>query len=154
MNAPLTLPAKTGDIVTVACKLPHGIYLDIYSDDVVPGAAPEILERMKINGTNSSALELVGGHALTLGVPRELWERWLKANTRKPFVKNGLVFAHSKVESVRAEAMDKRNTRTGFEGLNPDTDRTLGVTRADEQPAHAALNGQINVNLSGLRPNL
>lgn len=93
------------DVVTIGCKLPHGLHMDVGG------------QRITLAGENST--EIVGGHGLTYGVPKDFWEAWKKEHAEQPFVKNGLVFAQGKTESAIAEAKEKQNNKTGFEGIDP-----------------------------------
>lgn len=92
--------------VTVACKLPHGLIIQI------PGAAP-----VRLNGANSS--NVIGGHGLTEGVDKEFFDKW--ASIYKDFkpLKLGLIFAQEKAASAQAQAKEQAANKTGFEGLDP-----------------------------------
>lgn len=91
--------------VTVGCKLPHGLHLDVND------------KRITLAGENSSAV--IGGHGITEGVDKELFERWMSLNKDSAAVKNGLIFAHEKSSNTQAEAKEKVKNKTGFEGLDP-----------------------------------
>lgn len=123
--------------VTVACRLPHGLYLDVVDPSVFDGIDPKVgvvarpineANRVKINGCArpvgvplpDDAPQVVGGFALTPGVPAAFWETWLAQNKDAPFVRNNLIFAHEKAGSVVSEAKEKKALRSGFEGMDPD----------------------------------
>jgi hypothetical protein len=91
--------------VTVGCKLPHGLHLDLSG------------KRVTLVGANSSSL--IGGHGITEGVDKEFFERWMKTFRDSAFVKNGLIFAHDNANNTKAEAKEKADNETGFEGLDP-----------------------------------
>jgi len=123
--------------VTVACKLPHGLYLDVVDPSVFDGIDPKVgvvarpideSSRIRINGCArpvgvplpDDAPQIVGGYALTPNVPADFWEKWLSQNKNAPYVKANLIFAHEKAGSVVGEAKDKRGVRSGLEGMDPD----------------------------------
>ena len=135
--------------VTVACRLPHGLYLDVVDPSVFDGIDPKVGviarpvvegSRIKINGCArpvgvplpEDAPQVVGGFALTPGVPAAFWETWLSQNKDAPFVKQKLIFAHEKAGSAVAEAKEKRGLRSGFEGVNPDKPAP-GIERDDKK---------------------
>lgn len=93
------------ETVTIGCKLPHGLHMDVGD------------QRVTINGLNTT--EIVGGHGLTFGVPKALWEQWKRDHKDAEFVKRGLVFAQGKTDSAIAEAKEKKDNRSGFEGIDP-----------------------------------
>ena len=70
-----------------------------------------------LKGANSSAL--IGGHGMT-EVDKELFDAWLARNKDYEPVKQGLIFAHEKEVNTKAEATEKKHTKSGAEGLNPD----------------------------------
>lgn len=91
--------------VTVGCKLPHGLHLDVND------------KRITLLGVNSSAV--IGGHGITEGVDKDLFDRWMVLNKDAAAVKSGLIFAHEKASNTQAEAKEKINNKSGFEGLDP-----------------------------------
>jgi hypothetical protein len=91
--------------VTVGCKLPHGLHLDVAG------------QRITLLGTNAS--NVIGGHGITENVDKELFEKWLSDNKDSAAVTGGFIFAHGKVENVKAEAKEKKANKNGFEGLDP-----------------------------------
>lgn len=92
--------------VTVGCKLPHGIHMDLDG------------KRVTLNGSNSS--NVIGGHGITENVDKEFFDKWVAQRKDSPMVKNGLVFAHERSGNAQAEAKEKAKTKTGFEGLDQD----------------------------------
>lgn len=92
-------------LTTVGCKLPHGLIITV--GDV----------SIELKGQNST--NIIGGHGITEGVDKELFEKWLSLNKDSAAVKNGLIFSHEKASSVRAEAMEKKDNKNGFEGIDP-----------------------------------
>lgn len=91
--------------LTVGCKLPHGLQIRV-GDTVVT-----------LLGSNSSLV--IGGHGITENVDKQFFDAWMAANKDAAAVKNGLIFAHEKTGSVKAEASEKKDNKNGFEGLDP-----------------------------------
>jgi hypothetical protein len=91
--------------VSVGCKLPHGLEIRVGEQTAI------------LLGTNASLV--IGGHGITEGVDADLFNAWMTANKDSAAVKNGLIFAHGKTESVKAEASEKKGNKNGFEGLDP-----------------------------------
>lgn len=107
--------------VTVGCKIPNGLHLDLGG------------KRITLNGSSSSLV--IGGYGLTEGVPAEFFEAWMKAYADSPAVTNGLVFAQEKAADARAQALDQAEIKTGLEPLNPNKP---GANLAPENPAELA----------------
>jgi hypothetical protein len=78
---------------------------------------------------------MIAGYALTDGVDKELWDAWAKENADSALIKNRLVFAFEKLDSVqgRCREFDDVNSGLGALGSNvppgqeaiPDNDRRL-----------------------------
>jgi hypothetical protein len=92
-------------LVTVGCKLPNGIILELGD------------KRVTLNGINST--EIIGGHGITDGVDKEFMDTWLARNKDLSTVKRGFIFCHEKANDTRAEAKDRKNESTGLEPMNP-----------------------------------
>ena len=142
VKADVSLSTSTaGEKVTVACKLPHGLILRCY--DMVDGMEPvqgngfktikvaqQInvagLEEVRINGNaipygKMPDFALEGGYALTEGVPREFWDRWVKDNAKLPAIVNKLVWATPKaIGYARDAAKEMAEIKSGLEPINPD----------------------------------
>ena len=137
--------ANAQKTVTVACKLPHGIMLQLYKmiDGVEPVSgggyrqikvAQKVGEPIKINGNSHKQNALPSciirdSFAFTENVPKDHWDAWLEQNQSLDFVKNGLIFAHETTNSVVDQAKDHKAIRSGFERLNPDA-KPAGIIRA------------------------
>jgi len=135
------------ETVTVACKLPHGLMLEIVDPAVFVDVDPKVGvqarppgERIHIKGCarpvgvplSEDAPQVVGGYALTPGVPAQFWERWMEQNKNAPFVTSNLIFAHRKAGDAVAESKEKRAVRSGLEGLTPDKPAP-GIGRDDKK---------------------
>lgn len=131
---PLDNAPTGGDTVVVGCKLPHGIVLQactmVETDEPMRDGSRRVMKAHRLPETFTVAgnsypeggalrARIEYGFALTYGVPRKLWEAWLKDNKDTPMVKNGLIFAHGSDRSTTAEAREKEKVRSGFERLDP-----------------------------------
>lgn len=121
------------ETVTVACKLPHGLFLENVGED---GSK----HRIKVNGARlpldgkgreRRLFDLEGSYGLTPGVPADFWARWASENAKYPPFAKGMIFAQVQTASAEAQARELDGdaiTRTGLEPLNPDGDpRTRSV---------------------------
>ena len=125
-------PAHAGETVTVGCKLPNGMHLDLYiptgekqrlgtGDDFPIYRVERVTVRGAYAGKPQGTPSLpVGAAGLTSGVPKDFWDKWVAANAKMPVVVNGLVFAHAEKASARAIVSERRSERTGLEGLDRD----------------------------------
>lgn len=102
--------------VTVGCKLPNGLHLDVQG------------KRHTLAGANSS--RIIGGYGLT-EVPKDFWDAWVAEHKDFPPVVNGEIFAQATSKSAEDKAKDQAEVRSGFEGLNPDNPAP-GVAQAEE----------------------
>lgn len=126
---------KGRNTVTVACKLPHGLVLRVFGDMTVnrptPGGgvtpervAQQIGDAFTIKGNafnmgeERPRAEKIGGFAITYGVPADLWHKWLEQNKDADVVKNGLIFAHEKTDTVAGKAKDGKALKSGLERID------------------------------------
>ena len=132
---PQTKPATGTDTVTVACKIPQGLTLQLHElrdvSEVGLGSTRTVKqffpygEPFVISGSAHAQNEgpkcrTVGAFAITHGVPKELWEKWMEQTGRShPAVINGMLFAFPTVERVETVAKERRKLKTGLERLNP-----------------------------------
>lgn len=121
--------------VSIGCKLPHGLVLRVFNmierDVPVMGGgsrteriAEQRAETATINGWSHAQnaapnCTIIGGYALTDNVDKDLWDLWLSQNKNSDMVKNGLIFANEKSDSVVGKAKDGANIRSGLERLDP-----------------------------------
>ena len=129
---------ERGDTVTVACRLPHGFFMQL--DDMVEitepiigtvkRAQPRPGARWRIRGYYDDSREVFGsampmpaqeGHfALTHGIPRDAWEEWKRTHYDLPMLQNGLVFAHDNGSAIEGMRQERKDVRSGLEPINPD----------------------------------
>lgn len=130
------VPKKPGT-VTVACKIPHGLILQLckktaWVEDTPSGSRDRIRydrhgPRVFVRGTAYPVQPgpefpergpMAGGFALTAGVDAEFFDQWLEQNKQSPVVVNGLIFAEPTRESTKAKAEEFKSKRTGLEPLD------------------------------------
>lgn len=104
------------EVVTVGCKLPNGLVVDIDGYTVT------------LNGANAS--NIVGGYGLTENVDKAAFEKWMKAHADQPYVKNELVFAQAKTNSAESKAKENASVKSGLEGL-PQDKPAPGIEKSD-----------------------
>lgn len=131
-------PAGSGDTVTVGCKLPHGIVLQVnraekHHEPVLGGGSREIERwvptgaRYFVRGTahpqNEAPKALIyEGFALTSGIPADVWAEWCKQHADADVLDRDrpLLRAFARPADTEAWAHESRSARTGQERLNPD----------------------------------
>ncbi len=143
------------DTVTVICKIPQGILLQLHDlrevNEVSMGGTRTVKqffpvgEPFKINGpaqeqNKGPRCRVASGFALTEDVPSDLWELWMEQTGKyHPAVINGLLQGFSNTGKSLGAAKEFRKERTGLERLNPadlpSMDRRFQIKTADEQTA-------------------
>ncbi|MEK7888231.1 hypothetical protein AAB992_14020 [Burkholderia contaminans] len=103
-------PEPSDDMVTVACKLPQGLHLDIVKHG-------EVRRRVTLNGANSS--HAVAGFGITERVPKAFFEQWLAEHQELPAIRNELIFALPRRADVEAMAAERVDMKSGLEPLDP-----------------------------------
>lgn len=139
MSEDKTIEAGKGSVhVTVACKLPHGLRLQLYKmvpheEPVLGGGTrqttiaeatgdPVVLNGyLKPMGSERDTRIIGGavGFALTHGIPRDFFEEWLRQNKDMPAVRAGLIFASDKAETVERRAKASQKMVNGLEPIDP-----------------------------------
>lgn len=137
--------ASTGEMVTVICRLPHGIHMRLYDEKdlsarVTAGypaaSAPNATASVLLNGANRDPrYHPVTNNLIGMGgrteVPKDFWEAWKKQNVDFSPLKNGLIFAAANERRAVDELNEKRTVKTGFEGTTDETLKKTGVDKLD-----------------------
>jgi len=129
-NQPHIIKPESRNTISVGCKLPHGMHLDITSFG-------EPTKRFTLKGINSLTAGAIirpatrEGYAITDNVPQEFFEEWMRTHSNHPAVKNNLIFAHKQAASVRDMGEEFKDELNGFEPLDP-TVKTHGVEARKE----------------------
>jgi hypothetical protein len=113
------------DTVVVACKLPHGMHLEVRNP------AGMVEKRVTINGarlktsatgrelnTHETTDDFGKGYGLTFNVPADFWARWSKENADYPPFARGFIFAQDNPVEAKAQAREMSDLQTGFEPLS------------------------------------
>ena len=141
----------SGTTVSVACKMPNGVILRLYdfvdSFEQILGAGggmrkTQIARRRPIpdvvlkgfalprnNGHEAFDANVQHGCGLTHNVDASFWEEWLTQNADSDLIKNGIVFSQTKVETIKSEAKERAEQKSGLEPLNPETKHIAGEER-------------------------
>ena len=136
--APQGSLATTGETVTVALKYPVGVYIqaeemvDQFEQTSSGGrmvkVARRVGPRVLINGNaylnhvpanTRDQLDVNGGYALTHGVPKDVWLKWLAANRNSDLVRNGLIEAFTSHPDAQREAISRADLESGYEPIDP-----------------------------------
>lgn len=132
-------PQRSAATVTVGCRLPNGLVLQLFAMDDVTEAVPNGYKSVKmarrldetytLNGTaidiekvkRGEMTHLIfDGAALTSGIPKAFWDEWAETYKDSEFVKNGHVFAHATDDGARRMATERAGQRTGLEPIDPE----------------------------------
>lgn len=103
----------TSSTVTVGCKLPNGLVLEL------AGKKHELA---------GARMAKAGGYGLT-PVPADFWQAWAQKYAGFPPLEAGLIFAQTSPEKAADQAKEQASLRTGMEPLNP-TAPAPGITPA------------------------
>lgn len=139
----------SGDTVTVACKLPNGLHLQLATTEEVSepvmGGGWKTVRRSRFVGMRHSvhgsafridrapAHAIIGGYGLTPNVPADFFAQWLEQNADLDAVRNNLVFALSKPEGAAARAREQRDVASGLEPISP-SKLPRGIATATDKP--------------------
>ena len=131
---PVPRPATGTATVVVGCKLPNGLILRTFkmvektirvhgmvSTETI---AQEVGQRFTVRGPALAFgqlpnIPIVGGYALTVGVPRDLARTWFEQNADADIVHNQLIFCEDNIERATSRAKELRKVRSGLEPLDP-----------------------------------
>lgn len=121
--------------VTVACKIPNGVVLQVYTMETVSvpvmaggfrdvKLAKQLPWRQKLNGParkigEDLPYQVIHGFALTHNVDADKFALWLEQYKDTDMVKNGLVFAQLKTNDTIAQANEHKGQISGYEPIDP-----------------------------------
>lgn len=130
-----TDPSSSGATVTVACKHPAGLILRVFkmedfNEPVMGGGfrtskkAIQMEQQVVIKGPAIAFgvvpdYRIIGGYALTEGVPADFWDAWLEQNKDSDMVKNRMIYAQERTTYVAGAAKEQATLRSGMEPINP-----------------------------------
>lgn len=100
----------SGKSVTVGCKLPNGLIMELGT------RGKDDYRQVRLRGAQSS--RIAGGFGLT-DVSEDFMQAWMKKNKDLTFVRKGLVFVQADGVFAEGHAKDHRDLRSGLERLDP-----------------------------------
>lgn len=118
--------------VTVGCKLPHGLVLQLPNSKV----------RVTLNGANSNTIVGLDGKVQrgTCGftqVDEGFVNAWLKLYASTTMVSKGLVFVQKNQKDAQAKAAEVNDQKTGFEPVDPEKPAVAGITPVEPEAPQA-----------------
>jgi len=143
LGAAIHTPRKSNGTVTVACKFPNGIRLQLCRrvEFVEEGLGGQRINRVRFDKVGETyfvrgpvqpngqvpkgyqrPILSEGGYALTRGIPEAFWNEWLKQNKDSPYVLNKIILAAPTPDRAEDETDDMAEIKTGFEPIVPDSD--------------------------------
>jgi hypothetical protein len=139
--------------VTVACKVPTGLRLQLETPQkrIIAGRDGDEMVTFNIPGgkvyyVHGPALPrgglpegftppiIVGGYALTPGIPADFWNTWVQQKKLAEFflppdgAEHGMIFAYSTVESTRDAAREQTKLLSGLEPMSTARDSKGNLT--------------------------
>jgi hypothetical protein len=121
--------------VSVACKVPSGLHLRLFSmedfsEPVMGGGtrtvkrAVETGQRVTVKGfahpiDKAPTAQIAGGYALTPNVDADFFAAWLAQNADSAIVKNKLIFAADKPTYAESKAREQEEIKSGLEPIDP-----------------------------------
>jgi hypothetical protein len=140
--------SKSKRTVTVACKIPQGIILQLQRpaermEDTRDGPRPRTYwvkfgEIFFVRGPAYPVGTIPkgfrrppineGGYALTNGIPADFWEQWAEQNAKADFVvapdgaEHGMIFAYPDMEDAASAAREQEKLLSGLEPISTDED--------------------------------
>lgn len=133
---------KSAETVTVACKIPNGLVLQLCKPIVQVEQGMGVTRDVQVHLKTGETITVAGpaypngpppkgfkrrpddadGYALTKNVPGKFWEEWFLQNKDADYVTSGLIFAFPEIESVMDMARDGERIMSGLQPLDPDGD--------------------------------
>lgn len=134
--------SKTAKYVTVACKLPNGLFLQLWkqidSQEMThSGPKPCKIsvkkgEPIKLPGTalrfgEQAEYPMPGGYSLTQ-VPADFWEEWCNQNSDSDLLANRILFAADAQDKAADQAWEQKKEKvmSGMEPIDPKNPPRVG----------------------------
>jgi hypothetical protein len=129
-----------GETVSIGCKLPNGHIIELGQVIVSNEAsdrrdlAMNIVQdgtAVRLNG--SSHPNAVGGYGITAGIDKDQALEWFERNKDFPPVKNGFIIMHDDGRTLRGEAKERADEKTGLEPLDPENPLGDGSIKPEKE---------------------
>jgi hypothetical protein len=134
---------KSVSTVTVACKLPNGLILQLWEMQDQHEASPTGTrtiqkarkkgEPVKLAGCalkfgQVPEVPMPGGYALTQ-VPADFWEEWVAQNQDADVLLNRIIFAHPTFDAASKQAQEQHveKVKSGLEPIDPKNPPKVGM---------------------------
>jgi len=140
--------------VTIGCKLPGGLVIEVGYKVEATGAdgkkftklqKTDKYRRVVLKGWHSGVPDgviVLANHqpkpGITRGVPKEVWDEWVKEPSHASLVEQGIVFVATNEADLQAKILDARKAKSGLEAREGDK-LVQGVERADFQKSPATV---------------
>ena len=137
-DVPLRPPSYAGGKKVAACKIPSGVILrafrfSTHPEPVLGGGvrdvkiAEQVGAGVRVNGPAHAfgampQFRIVGGYAITEGIPEDMVEAWLRDNKDSMIVRNEMIAFFKDLDSAVSFAKGNRKERSGLEPLEQDGD--------------------------------
>lgn len=61
--------------------------------------------------------EMIAGYALTRGVDKDFWDKWVKQHAKAPYVISGMIMAWSKEDNLKDAVKERKGELSGLEPI-------------------------------------
>lgn len=140
---PAPKPSSSGEKVIIASKLPMAVELQLcemvekrfhhMQNSWTELVAHKVGQVVRINGAAYPKGEppegfrdrpdMSAGYALTFGVDKDFWERYVEQNADAPYIRSGAIFAASTRDEVKQRSRkEMAGLFTGLDPVNPKGD--------------------------------
>lgn len=126
--------AAANETVVIACKLPHGLYLDLLD------AGGNLRARHKLTGVAGFTLpnpdrkfqnpNTEFAHTLNI-IPKKHWDEWFALHQNHPAILSGAIMVAPKRNDALAMAREHEREAVGFEKVDP---KKEGVSKLSDAP--------------------
>lgn len=103
------------EIVLVACRLPHGLHLDLADFNA---ATQRYIRKNRVTLRGAARASIAGAPGIT-PVPAEHWSEWKKRYADHPAFKSGAIFVTKNESDALLEGRSRESEKTGFEQAKP-----------------------------------
>lgn len=122
------------ETVSIACKLPHGLIMQLQRFIEVreptqtnPDRIVKVAEKFGpthtikgfANGARDPDVTVIGNFAINNGVPAEFAQAWFEQNAEHPAVAGGFVYLHRTAGGAAGYAREHAKKLSGFEPADP-----------------------------------